>query len=332
MNLPEEQYHSYPAWSYSLIADYARNGFSSLATLHDKKASTPSMEFGSLFDSILTKGKKTLDEYVVSDVTVPDAEKKVLDTLVTMTQAPFFEVPMSTVLEAADTVNYQMRWKSDTRYNKLTEYRDYYENLCSGKKVVSSDDWADAVEMARVFRNDAYLKKLFGTKNTEDIEYIYQAQFLVPFDIEGETVKVKFMPDLTVVNHKDKTIQLVDLKTSAMPGYEFAENFLKWRYDIQGSLYSDGIKKLISEDEDYRDYTVLPYLFTDISRIDKIPVTYEIDLSEGFSFMKGDRLYEYKGWKDILAEILVYEANQAKVPSYIRTDGPNDLISILSNR
>ena len=81
LNLPEEQYHDYPAWSYSIIAKYAKDGFSSIATLHDKVTPTPSMEFGSLFDSILTKGKKTLDDYAVVDFNVPDAEKKVLDAL-----------------------------------------------------------------------------------------------------------------------------------------------------------------------------------------------------------------------------------------------------------
>ena len=74
----------------------------------------------------------------------------------------------------------------------------------------------------------------------------------------------------------------------------------------------------------------LPYLFTDISRTDKVPVTYEIDLSDGFSFAKGDKVYQYKGWKELLAEILVYEANDAKVPNYITTEGPNDLLEVLA--
>ena len=330
LNLPEEQYHSYPAWSYSIIAKYAKEGFSSLSTLHDKVTPTPSMEFGSLFDSILTKGRKTLDDYAVVDFSVPEAERKVLDALATKTDAPFFEVSMTTFLEAADSVSYQMRWKPETRFDKVSKYSDYYDNLRSGKKLVSTTDGEDALEMARIFRSDAYLKTVFGTKNTDDVEYIYQAQFVVDFDIEFETVKVKFMPDLIIVNHRDKTIRLVDLKTSAMPGYEFADNFLKYRYDIQGQLYSDGIKKIIAGDVEYSDYTVLPYLFTDISRSDKVPVTYEIDLSNGFSFSRGDKVYEYKGWKELLAEILVYEANEAKVPNYIRTDGPNDLIEILS--
>ena len=70
-------------------------------------------------------------------------------------------------------------------------------------------------------------------------------------------------------------------------------------------------------------------LFTDISRSDKVPVTYEIDLSGGFAFNKGEKIYQYKGWKELLGEILAYEESEAKVPSYITTAGPNDLIEIL---
>ena len=163
-----------------------------------------------------------------------------------------------------------------------------------------------------------------------DVEFIYQAKFVFTAIIEGEEVTLKFMPDLIVVDHKNKTIQLVDLKTSSVPGYKFHENFLKFRYDIQGELYTEGMRTIIANDKYYSDYTILPYLFTDISRTDKVPVTYEIDLSEGFSFAKGDKVYQYKGWKELLAEILVYEANDAKVPNYITTEGPNDLLEVLA--
>ena len=332
LNLPEQEYHDRPSWSYSVIAKYARNGFDAISTLHDKVAQTPSMAFGSLLDSILTKGKKTLDEYAVVDFNVPDAEKKVLDALRAVPSAPakFEDIKMDDFLIVSDSVSYQMRLKPETRYSKVSAFSNYYDTMMSGKKVVSTADWNDAVEMAKIFRSDPYLKTLFGTVNTGDIEYIYQAQFEASWVIEGEIVTTKIMPDLMVVNHKDKTIRLVDLKTSSVPAYNFSENFLKYRYDIQGELYSDVVKKIIYADPYYSDFTVLPYLFTDISRSDMVPVTYEIDLSNGFSFSKGDKVYQYKDWKQCLAEILVYEANEAKVPNYITTEGPNDLIEILS--
>ena len=327
LNVPDAQYHADPAWSYSVIARYAKDGFNAMATLHDKFVSTPSMDFGSLFDSILTKGKKTLDDYVVTDTCPPNAEKGVLDYLLTVTNAPFYDIPSYTMEEAFTAVDYQKKWGYDAKYKHVEAYRDYYDVLRSGKKVVSQADWDDAVEMAKIFRANPYLSDLFGKVSTDKKEFLYQTQYKTNWTLpNGEEVTVKIMPDLLVVDHENKTIQPVDLKTSSMPAYDFAENFVRFRYDIQAELYTDVLKKIVSEDPDLSDYTVLTYLFTDISRSDKVPVTYEYDPSNGFSFKD----YTYKGWQELLMEILQYEKTEAVVPSYIKLDEPNDLIAILN--
>ena len=334
LNLTEEEYHAYPAWSYSLIARYAKDGFSAIATLHEPIMPTPSMEFGSLFDSFITKGKQTLNDYAVCTLSVPEAEKKALDYLSNLTTSSFEELDPGWIYDRTQECGYQTRLKVDTKYNKLKEYAEYFNLKKSGKKIVSQQDWNDALEMYNVFRTSENTKNLFGTKDTEDIEYIYQAQFKVPYQTNsGKNVEIKIMPDLMVVNHKEKTIQLVDLKTSSVPGWSFDENFVKFRYDIQARLYSDVIDSICSKDDDYRDYTILPYIFADISRSDKIPVTYiypQYDESQidGFSF-KG---YHYKDYNQLLDEIVNYEESQAKVPSYISLTEPNDLIAILNNR
>lgn len=337
MNLEEEEYHAYPAWSYSMIADYAKNGFAAIATLHDKKEPTPSMEFGSLFDSILTKGKTTLDEYVVMEKEVPQAEKKCLNAIARRTNAPnFMDVSKYIIMDAAAETGYYPSWGFDAKFKHLNEYEAYYRALLAGKKIVSKADWDDAVEMYHIFRKDPFLKDLFGNKNTEDVEYIYQSQFLVDWEINGEVVKIKIMPDLIKVNHNEKTVQPVDLKTSSIPAWQFKDNFLKFRYDIQALLYSDVLRKIMDDDPDYKDYTILPYLFSDISRSDKVPVTYVYDQyaedqRDGFTYYIGEKTYHHKSWKTLLSEILTYEASKAVVPMNIRRDGPNSLLEVLSN-
>ncbi len=332
LNLPEQEYHDLPYWSYSTIAKYARNGFSAIATLHDKMKPTPEMEFGSLFDSFITKGKQTLNDYAVADFSVPPAEKGVLDYLATTsTISHFDEIEIQDVLNAAETVGYQSKWKPQTRYEKISNYSEYYDTLKSGKKLVSKADWDDAMEMYKVFREDPYLKTIFCTKSTKDIEYIYQAQFVVDYDTQFHgAVKVKCMFDLLIVDHKNKTIQPVDLKTSSMPAYDFAEHFVKMRYDIQADEYVDVLRLVIDKIPEYQDYTILPYLYTDISRTDMVPVTYEYDTTTGLSFTKGEKTYTYKRWNELLDEILEYEESHAVAPSHISVKGPNDLIEILS--
>lgn len=339
LKLSELDYHNYPAWSYSLIAKYAKEGFGAIATLHDKVEATSSMEFGSLLDSILTRGKTaTQSRYAVYEGSIPAAEKKVLDYIVSLhSEAKHLsDVSPELITQATDACQYYSKWGYDAKFKHLAEYNSYFELANSGKQIVSNTDWNDAMEMASKFRTDQYLKDLFGIKNTKDVEYLYQTQFLIDYELSsGETVKIKIMPDLIKVNHKEKTIQLVDLKTSAIPAWSFKDNFIKFRYDIQAHLYSYVVGEIIKSDNDLKDYTILPYLFSDISRSDKVPVTYMYDQTDfsqinGFSYTIGDRTYQYKNWQTLLEEIISYEKSSATVPSYIRTDIPNNILDIIS--
>ena len=291
----------------------------------------PEMEFGSLFDSFITKGKQTLNDYAVADFSVPPAEKGVLDTLAANCTCPqFHDISMNEVIMTSDAVGYQPKWKPQTRYDHIAEYSDYYDTLMSGKKIVSKKDWDDAMEMYKVFREDEYLKTIFCTKSTDEVEYIYQPQFFSEWETEHHgTVTIKCMFDLLVVNHKDKTIQPVDLKTSSMPAYDFPDHFVKMRYDIQGDLYTAILTQVVDSIPEYRDYTILPFLFTDVSRTDMVPVTYTYDQAAGLSFTKGDKTYTYKRWEELLEEIIDYEDSCAVTPSYISVKGPNNLIEIL---
>lgn len=339
LNLSEQDYHNYPAWSYSIISKYAKEGFSAIATLHDKTEPTPSMQFGSLFDSILTKGKKTLDDYVVFEGEIPPAaEKKVLEYLAALPDTPenLNEVSDSLFETTTTVCEYYPKWGLTARIKHLLDYSTYYNVLKSKKSIVSKQDWEDAIEMAKTFRTNPYLNQLFGTSNTNDVEYIYQSQFVVDYTLpSGRVIKIKIMPDLLKINHKEKTIQPVDLKTSAIPAWNFKENFLKFRYDLQAKIYSDILIQIMQTDEELKDYIMLPYLFTDISRSDKVPVTFVYDQTSeeqanGFVVTISDKTYTYKSWQVLLDEILSYEEASALVPSYISTTQPNNILDIIN--
>ena len=53
----EEEYRADPAYSYSTLAKYNREGFNKLDSLFDKVES-PSLTFGSAVDSIITGGEE----------------------------------------------------------------------------------------------------------------------------------------------------------------------------------------------------------------------------------------------------------------------------------
>ena len=57
----EEEYRADPAYSYSTIARFNREGFDNLDKLYDK-LETPSLLFGSMVDTLLTDGQEEFDK------------------------------------------------------------------------------------------------------------------------------------------------------------------------------------------------------------------------------------------------------------------------------
>ncbi|MBO6270618.1 MAG: PD-(D/E)XK nuclease family protein [Clostridium sp.] len=335
LNLTEEAYHALPAWSYSLIARYAREGFSAISTLHEPVKPNDAMRFGTLFDAVLTHGGNAITEFEVMNVSVPEAEKKVLDTLATITTESYELVSDEDFQKAISTTAYQPRWKFETQLSHLAPYADYYNKLKSGKPIVSEQEWSDAVEMYWAVKNHPFLKDHFKANDENGIEYIYQPQFKATFNTGLESVELKCMFDMLEVNHNDKTIRPWDVKTSGMPGFEFADHFVKMRYDIQSQIYVDVLQAVINDIPEYSDYTILPYYFMDISRTDKEPVTLEYNprsesQQNGLSFESNGRTVKFKHYRQLLAEILSYEASNAKLPSYINANGPTDLLKLLN--
>ena len=331
MNITEQDYHRYPAWSYSKIARYARGGFQALSTLDQPIEQTPEIRFGSLVDTMITRGKSEfMNRYVVSDEPLPTpAKKAVIDNILARTSVPFSEIPDSIYKAAFDECDYQKNYSFEKKIQSLQSCYEYYTLKTSGKEVISSADYADARAMMMAIRNDNYLKDIFGVKNTDGKEYLYQLQLLSNIEVNDKTYPVKCMFDLLIVDHKNKTLQGVDLKTSHMPGYDFwTDHFVKMRYDIEAQVYTAVLQETI-KNTDYKSYTILPYLFTDICRTDKVPVTYSYNVTENPEFKFKN--YTYKNWRSLLAEIDGYQENHAVVPSYIRTDGPNDILELLNN-
>lgn len=335
LNISEEQYHDDPAWSHSKIVRYAREGFSALATLHERIEPTPSMRFGSLFDAMITHDK--VDDYVIYDKDIPPARKAVLDRLVELSDKnEFSKIDERTIRQALEDCDYKAAKKYETQYEHLEEFAPYFDIKKAGKKMVSRKDWEDAAQMAYILKTDPYHSTLFNRKSGNGVEYLYQLQFKVRRWIGDDLVDVKIMPDLLIVNHNEMTIQPVDLKTSTCPAHEFWNQFIKFRYDIQAAMYADVLQIKINSTKEYRDYRILPYIFSDISRSDMVPVSYvypQDDESQrnGLSFGL-EKTFQYKDWKILLREILDYEASKATVPNWLTTEGPNDILSILNTR
>lgn len=335
MALSEQEYHSYNAWSYSKIARYAKEGFKALAHIDDPVETTPSMEFGSLFDCLMTRPDDYKKTYVSLDNPAPPAERKVFEELVKYTRDAWVEVSQDDLIRAIADAGYQQRWKFETQVQKLKQYLSTWNAIRKNLTVVSESDISDAFEMRNAILSSPYLNSIFRYEDTDDMEYIYQAKFIRFINLSFDKVLVKVMPDLIVVDHANRTVLPVDLKTSSCPSYEFPQQFVNFRYDIQASLYTRVIAETM-KDAGYKDYTLMPYLFVDISRSDMVPLAFSyppsIDSqSEGLCYTSKDKVIQYKGWQTLLSEMISYRDTNAIVPNWISTTSDNSIIDILSS-
>ena len=72
---------------------------------------------------------------------------------------------------------------------------------------------------------------------------------------------------MVIVNHRNKTIQPIDIKTMGDYTINFPTSFFRRRYDIQAAFYTEAI---MSSDRlnEYSKYTILPFKFIVESTID----------------------------------------------------------------
>ena len=232
----EEEYRADSAYSYSTISRYNKDGFDNLDKLFDK-VSSPSLTFGSVVDTLLTGGQEEFDKlFFVADFpnisdTLINIAKYLFDTY-SSTYRNISLIPDNILAEVGLNFNYYTASKFQAyRVKMIKESCEEYYNLLylsANKVLISNDDYQDALDCIDKLKNNPYTKFYFESNNPFDrnVERFYQLKFKG----EYEGINLRCMSDLLVVNHKDKTITPIDLKTSFKPEWRFYKSFIEWGY------------------------------------------------------------------------------------------------------
>ena len=271
-NIDEETYRADSALSYSVLAKYEREGFSSLNKLFDK-IETPSLTLGSAVDSIITGGKEEFKEkFMVADFpSISDSLVKIVTALFNKygkleLASRLADIPDSEIIEATSVYSYQLNWKPETRAKVIKEKGKEYFNLlflAGNKTILNTTTYNTVVSMVDALKTKPATKWYFQEDNPFDnIERNYQLKFKA--NLNG--IDYKFMADLLIVDYNNKIIYPVDLKTSYKHEYEFYKSFIEWRYDIQSKLYYRIIRYNLDKDDYFKDFKLDDYRFIVVSR------------------------------------------------------------------
>lgn len=328
----EEEYRADPALSYSTLARYEREGFNNLDKLFDR-IETPSLTFGSAVDSIITGGQEEFDErFMVAEFpSIPDSIVKIIKSLYKQyagTYRSLLNIPDNSIIRETEDQNYQMNWKPETRAKVIREKgTDYYNLLfvAGDRCIIDTQTYQDVVNAVRVLKEGSSTKLYFADDNPfePDIERLYQLKFKGEFD----GITYRNMADLIIVNHKEKWVKPVDLKTSSHTEWDFYKSFVDWRYDIQARLYWAIIRQNMDKDEYFKDFKLLDYDFIVVNKRTLTPLVWNCPFTQvqgTLKFGKNDQI-EMRSPFVIGEELNSYLTSRPKVPIGISDTGANDL-------
>lgn len=283
--------------SYSKLSDFDRNG--GIALIRQNTETNDGIKLGSLVDDLLFNDKNYFNKhYYIFNGNKPTAT---LGALCDIILKNYNEIPtIKEVLNIVEKNNFWKRQKEDTviKNFNIPEFWDYLKCKFEAKDkvVITTDEHMTATDLVTILNTHPYSKSIL--KN--DFENIYQLKF----EIEYMSFKIRGIMDIVSIDHKNKLVYLIDLKTGKNSSLEFIDSFVKWRYYMQAAIYSLAFTE-ICDALKLEGYTLAPFQFLYISKTDKLPLVYKVSEKWikasflGFTLNK----QHYKGINQLIDEI-----------------------------
>lgn len=334
-DVSEETYRADPALSYSTLARYEREGFNNLDKLSDK-IETPSLVFGSAVDAIITGGQEEFNErFMVAEFpSTPDSVTKMVKSLFSQYRDSYrslIAIPDDAIIKETEYQSYQMNWKPETRAKVIKEKgADYYNLLfiAGSKTILDTQTYQDVCNAVDALKTSEATKFYFADNNPfePNIERFYQLKFKATLN----GIDYRCMFDELVIFHDTKEIQPLDLKTSCKRldrEWNFPTHYVEWNYQMQNRLYVRILQEVISKDEYFKDFKILPYKDIIIFRGSGTPLVWDIPFTfeRGTLYFGKNNQIEMRDPEDIGEELSSYLTSRPKVPMGISETGSNDL-------
>jgi len=261
------------------------------------------MDYGSYIDKIITEDKEP-DVYVYPHTELSGHSKLLVDELIKRNK---LEIANEGRLVISDELKL---WtgvkKDDLRLKKVTS--NEIETIINreiarknGKDVISESDLKLAKNILNVLHTHEYSKDIVSPP----LKIESYRQLALSFRLNG--VEMKVLLDFLQINHKEKTLRPIDLKTGSKANFIGQKgNYFQYKYWLQGSLYYLAIMNLKNRYKELRDYKILPFQFLYISRErPEVPLVYELDEEAVSMYVEGykdNRGQQRKGILDYLED------------------------------
>jgi hypothetical protein len=262
--------------SYSRISDFYKNGPEALIRRSYVSTEGEGIRMGALTDDLLyTKmvdSKHFSNLYYIYDGAKPTATLGKLVNIITETKK---KIP--TKKQILEIIKKNSFWSNivneETLFSKFDEkqFWDYLKAFYNSKDkiIVGTDDYSKAQDLVHILLTHPYSKDLFTEQ--DHIQMLYQ----YPINFTYNGFIIRGILDFIRIDSKNKTVQLIDLKTGKDDPENFTTSFIKLRYDLQEAVYTLAFKSICKKLK-LKGYTLLPFQFLYISRYENTPIIYEV--------------------------------------------------------
>ena len=277
--MTEPEYREVSAISYSMLSGVSKTPAS---LLNKMKLDTPSLTYGSAVDTLCFDGEKVFNEkFIINSGNSPSKQvelivKDIMSNIVNANGSLIGTLDDydDLILSIAQAQQYGKGWKDETIIRKIKDEggREVFQFSIEsfGKKVLDTIQYNNVLNSRQTLFTHPFSKEWFNVNNDEQILF----QFPILWKYKGKPCKSLF--DIIKINHKDKIIYPVDLKTSYDHVLGFPYNYIKWCYPLQSSFYSEGLKYWKLENPQFIDYRIDYFRFCIISSQDPFkPLVYK---------------------------------------------------------
>lgn len=329
----EPEYRADPALSYSTLSRFAREGFNNLDTLFDK-IETPSLTFGSAVDALITGGQEEFEKnfFVADFPPVADSVERMVKVLFDefcVTHQTLTSIPDAEIIGRTETLKYQLNWRPETRAKVIKEQGSEYYALmyaANGKTIISNTLKEQIDNAVMALRTSPATVTYF--MDADSLERNYQLKFKATLD----GIDYRCMADLIIVDHRNKIVYPIDLKTSSHSEWDFYQSFIQWRYDLQARLYYRIIRHNMDMDEQFKDYKLADYRFIVVNKKTLTPLVWIFKATKALgtiTFGKEGTI-QLQDPFELGKELSIYLSSRPPVPLGINLTEDNDIIEWLN--
>ena len=184
------------------------------------------------------------------------------------------------------------------------EGKAYYDALkdARGKTILTYLEYEQIQRAVNSVKEGDFTKQYFG-RSKAGIDILYQ--YPIYWETEGHACKS--LLDILVIDHKNKEIFPIDLKTTGKSVLNFGTAFIRWKYYLQAAFYTAATIFWKNNDTDLVDYSVKNFKFLVVETVGVNPPMLfkcsDRDLEVGENGGKDQFGNQIKGYKNLISDL-----------------------------